>query len=178
MLMISFGFGFGLTVSILIVGSVSGSHVNPVVSFGLWIAGKFNAHDLVAYWIAQFIGAIGVSLCALFLINDGSIGQMITDRSAMEAFKIEVIMTFLFVMWIMIVVSRCPKSIIAQAILIGGALGLIIYFAGASMNPALATAPVVVAANPIAAEQIWIYIAGPFLGAGIAGVFGKYLRLR
>jgi len=170
---IALGFGVTLFLIITLLGGISGAHVNPAVSFGAWISGSFSTHDIVPYWIAQFIGAIVGSVLLLFIVGEGaSLGETTFSVTPRNAFLIEAALTFFFVF----IILKAEK-IKQPALLIGLALFFIhlvaVPLTGASVNPARSIAPVVVGAEPLAAAQIWVYTAGPLLGALCAGILGK-----
>lgn len=175
-MVIALGFSVTLFLIVTLFGSVSGAHVNPAVSFGAWIAGRLSTHDIVPYWIAQFVGAILASISVFLIVGEGaSLGETIFTVSPRAAFLLEVALTFLFVM----VILKAEKFK-QPAFVIGVALFLIHLVAlpltGASVNPARSIAPVVVSGDPIAAAQVWVYVAGPLLGAMIAGILAKYMK--
>jgi len=170
---IALGFGVTLFVIITFLGSVSGAHVNPAVSFGAWCGGALSTHDLVPYWIAQFGGAIAGSMLVWAIVGSGNpLGETLYTIAPHSAFLGETVLTFLFVL----VILKAEKFK-QPALIIGSALFLIhlaaVSLTGASVNPARSVAPVVVGADPIAAAQIWVYVAGPFLGAMAAGLLQR-----
>lgn len=178
-LLISAVFAVALFLIYLIFARVSGAHINPAVSVGAWIAGKLSTHDIPAYLIAQFLGAVGASGAVLMVVETGPIGETVFQTSTSTAFIFEAVCTFALVITYILTAERI-QSIFMRAFTIG-ALYFVIHFAllsltGAGVNPARSVAPVVISANPMAAKQIWVYIMGPFVGAGIAGITLRWLK--
>jgi aquaporin Z len=187
---IAFAFGLAIVAMAYGIGPISGCHVNPAVSFGVFVAGRLTALDLVIYVIAQIIGAI-VGAGALYLILSGklnaewhvheSLGQngwgpgYLGEYDMISAFVFETIATFLFLVTILGVTQQVAPSHLA-GLAIGLTLTAIhivgINVTGVSVNPARSIGPALVgfASNPTAVVQLWLFIVAPLLGAGIAGV--------
>jgi len=164
---------FGLTVfaMIYIFGKISGAHINPAVSVGLWITGKLKSSHLNAYILAQMIGALTASLSIGFLfVSNENLGATLPSGSQMESFFIEVVLSFVLVQVILITDDNqgFRKHI---AIIVGSLIFVEAYLAGpitgASMNPARSFGPALVSQN---LNSLWIYILAPVLGATIAAV--------
>lgn len=188
---------FGVTLAVLtaILGPLSGSHVNPAVSFGAWLSGNLSTSDVVPYWIAQFFGGTAGSLTLRLMLGGGQpLGETtFTVLSPLSALLPEGVLTFLLtsvVLWVQAKSDTLEPE--HAAFLIGGAL-LVLYLVAfpltgasheplaapgymASLNPARSIAPVVISANAQAAQQLWIYVLGPFLGGGLAGVVVRFLH--
>jgi aquaporin Z len=174
-IVISLGFGITLGIIVMLFGSVSGAHVNPAVSLGAWIRGDFSTSDIVPYWIAQFIGAIAGSFLLYSIVDHGiGIGETVFTMEPVNAFLIEAVLTFVFVM---VIFKMGNKKPLHAALAIGGTLFVIHLIAfsltGASVNPARSIAPVVVGGSVQAAGQIWVYVLGPFVGAVVAGITAR-----
>jgi aquaporin Z len=189
---IAFAFGLAIVAMAYGIGPISGCHVNPAVSFGVFVAGRMSATDLAIYVVAQILGAI-VGAGALYLILSGklnaewhavsheSLGQngwgigYLGEYDLISAFVFETIATFLFLVTILGVTQK-----VAPAHLAGLAIGLTltaihivgINVTGVSVNPARSIGPALVgiASNPTAVAQLWLFIVAPLLGAGVAGV--------
>lgn len=131
------------------VGDVSGSHINPAVTVGFWLSGRFPGYRVIQYIISQCLGAIAASLLLAFLFPD-LISLTVTHPSGplMQSFILEIVIT-LFLMFIILSVSTgsMEKGIMAGSA-IGGVVGLSVLWAGpitgASMNPARSLAPALV----------------------------------
>ena len=179
---------FGLTIVAMAygIGQVSGCHVNPAVSFGVWTAGRMSTSDLITYVIAQVLGAIaGAAVLYLILSGkasgwNGGLGQngwgpgYLGEYNVTSAFVFEVVGTFLFLVCILGVTQRgAPVGIAGLAIgLTLIAIHLLgINITGTSVNPARSFGPALVgaASNPQALAQVWLFIVAPLIGAGVAG---------
>ena len=181
---------FGLTVLTMAyaIGHISGCHLNPAVSFGLWAGGRFPSNELLPYIVAQVLGAIVaagiVYLIALgqpgFAIDPSSGNPLATNGfgvhspgnfSLFAAFLCEVVMTFFFVMIIMGATdTRAPAGL--APIAIGMALTLIhlisIPVTNTSVNPARSTGPALFVGGGVLG-QLWLFWLAPILGALVAG---------
>ncbi len=184
---ISAAFGFAIVAMAYGIGPISGCHVNPAVSFGVYVAGRMSLADMISYWIAQVIGAI-VGAIVLYVILSGkahgwtgSLGQngwgagYLGEYGVLSAFIFEVVGTFLFLVTILGVTHRlAPKGFAGLAI--GFTLVAIhlvgINITGTSVNPARSIGPALIGigANPGAVAQLWLFIIAPLIGAGLAGV--------
>ena len=178
-------FAFGLTVLTIAygLGHISGAHLNPAVSIGLWIGGRFSTKELVPYIIAQIIGGILAAL-VLYIVVTGS-GKPIGDFAAngygdhspgkyslMSGLVIEIVMTFMFLVVILGATDkRAPAGFAGLAI--GLALTLIhlisIPVTNTSVNPARSISQAVFVGG-WALEQLWLFIVAPVAGAILAGL--------
>lgn len=179
---------FGLTVLTMAfaIGHISGCHLNPAVSFGLWAGGRFEAKELLPYIIAQVLGAIAAG-GVLFIIASGKAGFDVTagfasngfgehspgGYSLLSAFVTEVVLTCIFLVIIMgSTDKRAPQGF--APIAIGLALTLIhlisIPVTNTSVNPARSTG-VAIFAGGWAIAQLWLFWLAPVIG----GILGGYL---
>ena len=179
-------FAFGLTVLTMAyaLGPVSGGHFNPAVSAGLVAGGRFPIGELVPYIVAQVIGAI-VAGGVLYLIASGGpgfdahagfasngYGDHSPQHYTMVAGLIcEIVMTFIFLVVILNVTLGAPGM---APLAIGLTLTLIhlisIPVTNTSVNPARSIG-VAIFQGGWALEQLWLFIAAPLIGAGLAGMF-------
>jgi len=166
---------FGLVVlgMIFSVGDVSGAHLNPAVSLGFWLAGRFPGREVILYSLFQTGGALLASfLLRLFFPNAPGLGETLPAISPGAAFAMEVTLTF-FLMFVIINVSSGSRETgMFAGVAIGSVVALLALFAGpvtgASMNPARSLGPALVAGN---LEHLWIYVCAPPLGAAL-GILG------
>ncbi len=177
---------FGLTVLTMVyaIGHVSGCHLNPAVSIGLWVGGSFEGKSLIPYIIAQVLGAIaGAGI--LYLIANGKSGfEMGTfaangyaehspgGYSIIAALVTEIVMTFMFLFIILGAThSKAPKGF--AGIAIGLALTLIhlisIPVTNTSVNPARSTSQALFVGD-WALDQLWLFWIAPIVGAILAGL--------
>jgi aquaporin Z len=177
---------FGLTVLTMAygIGHISGCHLNPAVSIGLWAGKRFPASDLIGYIVAQVAGAI-VGAGVLYVIASGKTGfstaggfasNGFADHSPggytlLACFVAEVVLTFVFLMVILgSTDNRAPKGF--APIAIGLALTLIhlisIPVTNTSVNPARSTGPALFVGG-WAVQQLWLFWVAPIIGAAVAG---------
>lgn len=176
----SLAFGLVIVAMAYTIGHVSGCHINPAVSFGMFIAGKMKISELWKYVVAQVVGAflgsviLGVCLDSFKTLGANSYGG---DTSLLVALLVEVILTFIFVTVILSVTSKKENSNVS-GIVIGLTLTLVhlfgIRFTGTSVNPARSLAPAIFEGGD-ALSQVWIFILAPLVGACLAGLFYKYV---
>ena len=182
---------FGLTVVTMAyaIGHISGCHLNPAVSVGLWVGGRFDKSELLPYVGAQVLGGIaGAGI--LYLIASGKPGFELGGFAAngygahspggysmLAALITEVAMTFMFL--IIILGSTHPK---APAGLAGLAIGLgltlihliSIPVTNTSVNPARSTSQAIFVGD-WAMDQLWLFWVAPIVGAILAGIVYKYI---
>jgi aquaporin Z len=187
---IAFAFGLAIVAMAYGIGPVSGCHVNPAVSFGVFVAGRMSMSDLVAYVIAQVLGAIaGAAVLYLILSGKasgwtGGLGQngwgagYLGEYNFLSAFVFEAVATFVFLVCILGVTHESAPPHISG--LAGLAIGLTlvgihivgINVTGVSVNPARSIGPALIGigSNPAAFAKLWLFIIAPLLGAGVAGL--------
>ena len=183
---------FGLTVLTMAfaIGHISGCHLNPAVSVGLWAGGRFPAGKVVVYIVAQVVGAIAAS-AVLYAIASGRAGFTVADGFAANgygdhspagyslaaAIVIEVLLTFGFLLVIHGVTDRRAPTGLAP-LAIGLALALIhlisIPVTNTSVNPARSLAPALFVGD-WALAQLWVFIVFPTLGGIVGGLVYRYL---
>jgi aquaporin Z len=182
---VSFAFGFTVLTMAYAIGHVSGCHLNPAVSLGLVVGGRFRSRDLLPYVVAQVAGAI-VGAGILYLIASGKAGFDVHARFAANgygehspdgyslgaALLCEFVMTFLFLVVILGATDERAPSGFAP-IAIGLCLTLIhlisIPVTATSVNPARSTGPALFA-GAWALGQLWAFWVAPLAGAACAGV--------
>jgi len=177
--LVALTFGVLLAILVLLIGPISGAHVNPAVSLGAWLRGDLSSHDVLPFVLSQCIGAIGGSVLLFLLVGAGEpLGETMlpaeTLLTPVNAFLLEAFLTFVFVSAVLMMKGVSERKAAAILGVLFFALHVIaIPLTGASFNPARALAPVVVGADPVAASLLWIFVAGPFLGGMVAGVVAR-----
>lgn len=185
-------FAFGLTVLKMAyaIGHISGWHLNPAVSVGLWVGGRFPAAELGPYIAAQLLGAIG-GASVLYLIASGGPGFDLAGGFASNGFGehspggysltsaliTEIAMTYMFLIIILGATdSRAPAGLAPLAIGLGLTLIHLISIpvTNTSVNPARSTAPALFVGG-WAIAQLWLFWIGPLVGAALAGVTYRWL---
>jgi aquaporin Z len=184
---------FGLTVLTMAfaIGHISGCHLNPAVTVGLVVGGRFKAGDAVPYIAAQVIGAIaaaaliafiasgreGFDVAASGLASNGYGEHSPGGYSMASGFVTEVVMTFMFLVVILGATDRRAPAGFAP-IAIGLALTLIhlitIPVTNTSVNPARSTGPALMVGG-WALSQLWLFWVAPLIGAALAGVAYRWL---
>lgn len=182
---------FGLTVLTMAyaIGHISGCHLNPAVTVGLWAGGRFESKDVIPYIIAQVLGGI-VGAGILYLIASGKPGFELGTFAAngygdhspggydmVSALITEVVMTFMF---LIVILGATHKNASAgfAGVAIGLALTLIhlisIPVTNTSVNPARSTSQAIFVQG-WAIKQLWLFWIAPIAGAIIAGLVYRYL---
>jgi len=183
---------FGLTVLTMAfaIGHISGCHLNPAVSIGLWAGGRFPARELLPYIVIQVLGATAAA-GVLYFIASGQAGFDIAGGLASNGYGdhspggytmasglvTEIVMTFMFLFVILGATdARAPKGF--APIAIGLCLTLIhlvsIPVTNTSVNPARSTGPAIFVGD-WAISQLWLFWVGPIVGAILAGVVYRWL---
>jgi MIP family channel proteins len=160
-------------------GHLSGAHLNPAVTLGFVLARHFPLRRMAGYWLAQLTGAIAAALGLRLLFGDvAHLGATLPAGTVWQSFALEAVLTF-FLMFVIMAVATDTRAVgQAAALAIGATVGPCALFAGpisgASMNPARSLGPAVVSATWTAQ---WIYLTAPFLGAALAALTYRWLRL-
>lgn len=183
---------FGLTVLTMAfaIGHISGCHLNPAVSFGLWVGGRFPARELPAYIIAQVAGGV-IAAALLYFIASGKPGFELASGLAANGYGehspggysmisglvCEIVMSAMFILIIMGATdTRAPAGL--APIAIGLALTLIhlvsIPVTNTSVNPARSTGPALFVGG-WALQQLWLFWVAPLIGAVIGGALYRGL---
>jgi aquaporin Z len=184
---------FGLTVLTMAyaIGHISGCHLNPAVSLGLLVCGRFSAKDFIPYVIAQIVGAL-IAAALLYFIASGKAGFDLATSglaangygehspggySLASGFTIELVLTFGF---LIVILGATDKRVPAgfAPIAIGLALTLIhlisIPVTNTSVNPARSTGPALIVGG-WAIGQLWLFWIAPLIGAALAGLGYRWL---
>ena len=198
----AFGFlgvaiAFGLTVVAMAygIGHISGAHLNPAVSFGVWANGRMSFKDMLIYWAAQIIGAIAAAALIYAIVRCGNIepgnfaandygqdlaacGEYYWNINACGAFIVEAVLTFVFLMVILGVTDDRHANGKFAGLAIGLTLVLIhlisIPLTNTSVNPARSISQAIFAGGS-ALTHLWLFIVAPLVGAGLAGLAYKCL---
>ena len=174
--------GFGVAVMIFAFWAISGAHLNPAVSLGLWLSGKLPGRRLAPYVAAQLVGALIASsvMHGLFRNHTGEgeswLGANFSDGPLIQAFGTEIVITFFLVYAILLMADRgrgATVFAIAVGLYVAAAVTMAGGVSGASMNPARAFGP---AAITWFWDNHWVYWVAPGLGAVIASIFFTVLR--
>ena len=187
---VSFAFGLTVLTMAYAIGHVSGCHLNPAVSVGLAVAGRFKTSELIPYIVAQVVGAI-VAAGVLYWIASGKAGFDVStglaangyaehspgEYSMASGFTTELVMTFMFLIVILGATDkRAPAGFAPIAIGLGLTLIHLISIpvTNTSVNPARSTGPAVFVGG-WALAQLWLFWVAPLIGAAAAGVAYRWL---
>jgi aquaporin Z len=190
---VAFAFGFSLLVMVYAIGPISGCHINPAVTFGLLLSGKFEAKHVPGYVIAQILGAIIAGGVLLVIAGGTSAGYDPTvagfaangygahspgGYNLTAAFVVEVVMTF-FLVFTVLGSTDIKAPVGFAGIPIGIVLVLIhlvsIPVTNTSVNPARSIGPAVFVGG-WALSQLWLFIVAPLIGAAIAAILYQAVR--
>jgi aquaporin Z len=184
---------FGLTVLTMAyaIGHISGCHLNPAVSIGLWSGGRFSSAELGPYIMAQVAGGIA-GAAVLYVIASGQLGFDASAGFASNGFGkhspggysmasalvTEIVMTFMFLIIILGVTDkRAPQGFAPLAIGLGLTLIHLISIpvTNTSVNPARSTG-VALFQGDWAISQLWLFWLAPIIGAMIAGIVYRWFE--
>jgi len=182
---------FGLTVLTMAyaIGHISGCHLNPAVTLGLWSGGRFPARDIPGYIAAQVLGGIA-GAGVLYVIASGAPGFELGGFAAngfgehspggygmVAALTVEIVMTFMFLMIILGAThSKAPAGFAGLAIGLGLTLIHLISIpvTNTSVNPARSTSQALFVGD-WATGQLWLFWVAPIVGALLAGVVYRFI---
>ena len=189
---IALAFGLSIVAMAYVIGDISGCHINPAVSIGMWIDGRMDAKDLILYIVFQCIGAIiGIAILAAIINSAPNLGGYMTTGLGANGFGsassvglnvvgaiiVEIILTFVFVFTVLGVTKKSENGAVA-GIVICFTLAFVhimgIPLTGTSVNPARSLAPALFLGGQ-ALQQVWVFILAPIVGAVIAGLLYKGL---
>lgn len=163
---------FGLVVLAMIqaFGGVSGAHLNPAVTFGFAVAGRFPWRGVRGYVVAQCAGALAASAFLRLLFPEhATLGATLPAGDPWRSFALEVAMSWILMLVILSVSAGAKERGLMAGIAIGAVVGLEALFggpiSGASMNPARSLAPALVSGRM---DSLWIYLVAPFVGMLLA----------
>jgi aquaporin Z len=172
---------FGAIVLTLIyaLGEISGCHINPAVTLGLWWAGRFEGRRVAPYIVAQGFGALAASatLKLLFPVHP-TYGATLPSGSPVQSWVLEFLLTLFLMVVILGVTGASRETRMFAGLAIGSLIGLEAMFggpiSGASMNPARSFAPALVSGK---LDTLWIYLTAPTLGALCGVLIASWMLL-
>ena len=173
-------FGLSVVAMAYTIGGISGCHINPAITLGVFLSGRMNGKDAGMYMLFQVIGAIiAAALLALLVSTDPGLARgtatganACASDNVINGLLAEIVLTFIFVM---VVLGATAKTNGATNNFAGLAIGLSlilihlvgINFTGTSVNPARSIGPALFEGGK-AFEQIWVFIVGPLVGGALA----------
>lgn len=182
-LTVAFAFGLSVVAMAYAIGGVSGCHINPAITLGVWLSKRMSGKDAAMYMVFQVIGAL-IASTLLYVLTSTVDMEYVTTTGAnavaggslLGGFLSEVIFTFIFVL----VVLGSTDAKKGAGNLAGLAIGLTLVLVhivcipitGTSVNPARSIAPALFEGGA-ALQQLWIFILAPFIGAALSAAVWK-----
>lgn len=178
-------FGLAVVAMAYTIGGVSGCHINPAITLGVWMSGRMSAKDAGMYMVFQVIGAIA-GAAVLYLCTSTSGDAIVgTGANACQAgvsivggLVAEIVFTAIFVLVVLGTTDEKKGAGAFAGLAIGLSLILVhlvcIRYTGTSVNPARSIGPALFQGGE-ALQQLWIFIVGPFIGAAIAAIIWKVI---
>lgn len=179
-------FGLSVVAMAYTIGGISGCHINPAITLGVFLSGRMSAKDCGMYMIFQVIGAI-IGSAILYVLTSSSEGSIVgtgandlqTGVTVMGGLIAEIVFTFVFVLVVLGATSKTNGATNNFAgLAIGLALVLVhlvcIRYTGTSVNPARSFGPALFQGGS-AMVNLWIFIVGPFIGGALASVVWRVI---
>jgi len=186
---VSLAFGLTIVAAAYGIGHISGAHLNPAVSLGIWASGRMKSKDLVPYICAQVTGALVAASVLCLIKGCDNIGDFAANGygahspggyGMVSALIAETVLTFVFLLVILGATDKAAPSGFA-GLAIGLTLTLIhlisIPITNTSVNPARSISQAVFAGG-WALEQLWLFILAPVVGAILAGIVYKSICIQ
>lgn len=196
---VAFAHGLVIVVFAYAFGHISGTHINPAVTFGLWVAGAMDTMRMLAYWAAQLVGGVAAGLLLVWVFSSlapgnaavadayaASQGQgaLVMGATALNngvtptvGLVLEFIATF-FLVTTVLNAAVSGKGGPLAGLAIGMSLTMMILFigplTGGSLNPARTLGPAVALGGAYPWADAWVYLVGPLAGGAAAGALYRY----
>jgi aquaporin Z len=182
-------FGLAVVAMAYTIGGISGCHINPAITLGVFLSGRMNSKDCGMYMLFQVIGAI-IAAAVLYVFTQYSgadfqgtlTGANTCDGcggSKVGGLIVEIVLTFIFVLVVLGTTDAKKGAGNFAGLAIGLSLILIhlvgIHYTGTSVNPARSIGPAILAGGS-AVSDLWVFIVGPFIGAAIAAFVYKWME--
>ncbi len=182
---VALAFGLAVVAMAYTIGGISGCHINPAITLGVWLSKRMNGKDALMYMVFQVIGAfLGSAIIYALVSTGGSSGVTATgansfgDGEMLQAFIAETVFTFIFVLVVLGTTDEKKGAGNLAGLAIGLTLVLVhivcIPITGTSVNPARSIAPAVFQGGQ-ALSQLWLFIVAPFVGAALSALVWKCL---
>ena len=183
----AFAFGLAVVAMAYTIGGISGCHINPAITLGVFLSGRMTAKDCGLYMVFQVIGAILAAAVLAGIIGTAATDPIITTKTGANACAfgvtngliVEIVLTMIFVL---VVLGATAKTNGATNNFAGLAIGLSlilihlvgIHFTGTSVNPARSIGPALFEGGQ-ALNELWVFIVGPFVGGALAALIWKII---
>lgn len=182
---VALAFGLSVVAMAYCIGGISGCHINPAITLGVWMSGRMESKDALMYMLFQVIGAIvGAGILAALVSTGGHAGPTMTGANSFDvgetaqAFLAEAVFTFIFVLVVLGATDQKQGAGNMAGLAIGLTLALIhivcIPITGTSVNPARSIGPALMEGGQ-ALSQLWLFIVAPLVGAAFSSLVWKYL---
>lgn len=182
---VALAFGLSVVAMAYCIGNISGCHINPAITLGVWLNGKMETKDAFMYMLFQVVGAIiGSLILSLLVSTGGHAGPTMTGANGFgagetaQAFIAEAVFTFIFVLVVLGATDEKRGAGSLAGLAIGLTLTLIhivcIPITGTSVNPARSIGPALMEGGE-ALSQLWLFIVAPFVGAAFSALVWKFI---
>ncbi|MDR1730168.1 MAG: MIP family channel protein [Prevotellaceae bacterium] len=183
---VAFAFGISVVAMAYTIGGISGCHINPAITLGVFLSGRMSGKDAGMYMVFQVIGAlIGSAILFVLVSSGGHAGPTATgangwsgDITMAQAFIAEAVFTFIFVLVVLGTTDAKKGAGSFAGLAIGLSLFLVhivcIPITGTSVNPARSIAPALFQGGENL-SQLWLFIVAPLIGAALSAVVWKCL---
>ncbi len=183
---VAFAFGLSVVAMAYTIGGISGCHINPAITFGVWLSGRMSGKDAGMYMLFQVIGAIIGSAILWILVSssEATFGPTLTGSNsygegmALQAFLAEMVFTCVFVLVVLGTTDAKKGAGNFAGLAIGLSLVLIhivcIPITGTSVNPARSIGPAIFDGGA-ALSQLWLFIVAPLVGAALSALIWKVI---
>jgi aquaporin Z len=184
-LAVAIAFGLSVVGMAYTIGGISGCHINPAITLGVWLSKRMSGRDAAMYMLFQVIGAIIGSAILYLLTSTGGYGHSTStganafdEGEMLQAFVAELVFTFVFVLVVLGTTDEKRGAGSFAGLAIGLTLVLVhivcIPITGTSVNPARSIAPAIFAGGQ-ALSQLWLFIVAPMVGAALSAGVWKVL---
>lgn len=176
----SLAFGLSVVAMAYAIGGISGCHINPAITLGVWLSKRMSSKDALMYMLFQVIGGfIGAAILYALAPESGLGANAVQPGITMYgAIIAEVVFTFIFVLVVLGTTDAEKGAGNLAGLAIGLTLVLVhlvcIHYTGTSVNPARSIAPAILAGGQALAD-LWIFIVAPFVGAALSAIVWKCL---
>lgn len=182
-LTIAMAFGLSVVAMAYAIGGISGCHINPAITLGVWLSGRMSGKEAGCYMLAQIVGAlIGSGILSVLVMGlgiEGTGANMYADGHLLPALVAETVFTFIFVLVVLGTTSRLNNAPKFAGLAIGLTLVLVhivcIPITGTSVNPARSIGPALFQGGT-ALCQLWLFVVAPLAGGAFAAIVWRQLE--
>lgn len=183
---VAFAFGLAVVAMAYTIGNISGCHINPAITLGVWLSGRMRTKRAMMYMLFQVVGGIlGALLLSLLMATGAHEGPTFTGANSFapehmwQAFLAETVFTALFV-WVVLGTTDEKKGAGNMAGLVIGLTLVLVHIVcipitGTSVNPARSIGPALMEGGQ-AMGQLWLFIVAPMLGGAIAAGVWRFIK--